>query len=424
MPGPPGSLTLAASLGILLRVQLDDELLVDRRRLHVIALRHRHDLGLELFAFLFEPGYSVLALRDVAGLEHHGVLVHFFLDGHFLAHADEIRRNVDFLPVHPNMAVQHELPRLRARRRQTRAPHHVIQTALEHDDQVFAGRALGARGLLKIIAELPLQQAVRALDLLLLAQLQTVSGDLRAPRLPVLPRHEVALLNRALLRKATQAFQKQLLPFPAAQAADCISVSCQLLFSLPKTLGIFSLSHKYQTRRRFGGRQPLCGIGVTSRITTMWSPAAASARTADSRPEPGPFTRTSTLFIPYWSRATPAAASEACCAAYGVPLRDPLKPMAPAEDHHTTRPSMSVMEICVLLTVAAPSTPPVGTTRRSRFFLNSFLRFVAAAGFAGAPVSGVAPAAFGSFGTFHSDRAISLKLCQAGAQHCCAPTNL
>src|SRR5438132_853605 len=52
----------------------------------------------------------------------------------------------------------------------------------------------------------------------------------------MLPGNEVALLDGALLRKTTQAFQKQLLPFPAAQAADCISVSCQLLFSLPKTL--------------------------------------------------------------------------------------------------------------------------------------------------------------------------------------------
>src|SRR5260370_10442584 len=156
-----------------------------------------------------------------------------------------------------------------------------------------------------------------------------------------------------MLLKATQALQNPLLPFPAAQAADCISVSCQLLFSLPKTLGIFSHGHQHQTRRRLGGRQPLCGIGVTSRSSTMWSPAAASARTADSRPEPGPFTRTSTLFMPYWSRATPAAASEACCAAYGVPLREPLKPIAPAEDQNTTLPSVSVMEICVLLNHAA-----------------------------------------------------------------------
>ena len=43
-----------------------------------------------------------------------------------------------------------------------------------------------------------------------------------------------------------------------------------------------------QTLRRFGGRQPLCGIGVTSLIDFTCSPAAASAWIADSRPEPGP----------------------------------------------------------------------------------------------------------------------------------------
>jgi hypothetical protein len=43
-----------------------------------------------------------------------------------------------------------------------------------------------------------------------------------------------------------------------------------------------------QTRRRFGGRQPLCAMGVTSRIEVMEKPTAASARSADSRPEPGP----------------------------------------------------------------------------------------------------------------------------------------
>src|ERR1051325_9547650 len=32
-----------------------------------------------------------------------------------------------------------------------------------------------------------------------------------------------------------------------------------------------------QTLRRFGGRQPLCGIGVTSLIDLTWRPAEASA---------------------------------------------------------------------------------------------------------------------------------------------------
>src|SRR5712692_7949034 len=52
------------------------------------------------------------------------------------------------------------------------------------------------------------------------------------------------------------------------------------------------------TRRRFGGRHPLCGIGVTSRMERTSMPDEASARTADSRPEPGPLTRTSTLRTP------------------------------------------------------------------------------------------------------------------------------
>src|SRR2546421_1336955 len=74
--------------------------------------------------------------------------------------------------------------------------------------------------------------------------------------------------------------------------------------------------------------------------------------------------------------------------------------MAPAEDQHTARPSVSVMVICVLLKVAAICTRPWGMARRSRFFLTSFLRFAAAAGFPAAPVSGVAAGDFGSFATF------------------------
>src|ERR1700688_1291188 len=54
----------------------------------------------------------------------------------------------------------------------------------------------------------------------------------------------------------------------------------------------------FYTLRRFGGRHPLCGMGVTSRIERTSIPEDASARTADSRPEPGPLTRTSTLRTP------------------------------------------------------------------------------------------------------------------------------
>src|SRR5258706_3353035 len=102
------------------------------------------------------------------------------------------------------------------------------------------------------------------------------------------------------------------------------------------------------TRRRLGGRQPSCGMGVTSRMAVISSPTACSERIAASRPAPGPFTNTSTDFRPN-SIALRAAISAAVCAAKGVLLREPLKPALPALDHETTAPLLSVRVTIVLL---------------------------------------------------------------------------
>src|SRR5688500_8206695 len=105
-----------------------------------------------------------------------------------------------------------------------------------------------------------------------------------------------------------------------------------------------------QTRRRLGGRQPLCGTGVTSWMDPTSRPAAWSERIAVSRPEPGPFTKTSTFFMPC-SCALRAQFSAAICAANGVDLREPLKPTWPAEAQLITLPCGSVIETMVLLNV-------------------------------------------------------------------------
>src|SRR5256885_1305462 len=122
------------------------------------------------------------------------------------------------------------------------------------------------------------------------------------------------------------------------------------------------------TRRLFGGRHPLWGIGVTSLIDLMSRPLAASARIADSRPAPGPFTLTSMLRTPC-SCASCAAFCAATCAANGVPLREPLNPMRPALDHASTLPIGSVMATIVLLNEAAIDATPCGTFFFSFFFV-------------------------------------------------------
>src|SRR6266702_1278349 len=98
-----------------------------------------------------------------------------------------------------------------------------------------------------------------------------------------------------------------------------------------------------QTRRFLGGRQPLCGIGVTSRIERICRPAVASAWIADSRPDPGPCTRTCTRRTPRFS-ASRAACSAATVAANGVDFFEPWNPALPEEPH--------VMVLGVFLDVA------------------------------------------------------------------------
>src|ERR1700733_6430603 len=88
---------------------------------------------------------------------------------------------------------------------------------------------------------------------------------------------------------------------------------------------------------------------VADAATSM--PVVARARIADSRPEPGPETRTSTERTP-WSRAALAAPTAACCAANGVPLREPRKPSEPDDFQLSVLPTWSVMVTMVLLNEA------------------------------------------------------------------------
>src|SRR5947209_9992336 len=96
-------------------------------------------------------------------------------------------------------------------------------------------------------------------------------------------------------------------------------------------------------------------------------PAVAKARTADSRPEPGPATRTSTARRPD-SFALLAAVNEACWAANGVPFREPRNPREPELDQARTLPMGSVKVTIVLLNEAWICTVPYGT-----FFFSFFL---------------------------------------------------
>src|SRR5947199_126378 len=126
-------------------------------------------------------------------------------------------------------------------------------------------------------------------DHVLLAQLEQVLGLLRAAA-AVLARRVGAALDRALLGQAALALQEQLHVLAAALLA----------------LGGDHPGH--YTRLRLRWRTPLWACGVTSFTPSTSRPAAWSERIAVSRPEPGPFTKTSTFCSPC-SMPSRAAAS-------------------------------------------------------------------------------------------------------------------
>src|SRR5690554_1566504 len=100
-------------------------------------------------------------------------------------------------------------------------------------------------------------------------------------------------------------------------------------------------------------------------MDVMVKPADCKARSADSRPEPGPQTSTSSVRM-LCSWALRAQSSAATWAAKGVDFRDPLKLCAPAEDHAIALPCASVMVISVLLNVELTCATPDEMFLRSR----------------------------------------------------------
>src|SRR4051812_19714334 len=100
----------------------------------------------------------------------------------------------------------------------------VIEPALQERHQGVARVAGAAVGLRVVLAELPLEDAVIALDLLLLAEPDGVLAGL-APAKLMHARHALATIDGAFRRIAPRPFQEQFRPFAAAEPANRSSMA-------------------------------------------------------------------------------------------------------------------------------------------------------------------------------------------------------
>ena len=193
-------------------------------------------------------------------------------DGDGVANPEVNAGHVGNPAVDGEVAVGDQLPRLGTGGAKAGTVDDVVEAQLQPPQQLEAGLTLTVGGVAVVVVELGLLHAVDAPGPLLGAQLDAEVGHLAAARLAVLAGRVGPALEGAL-GVALLALEVELLALAAAEPAD----------------GVAGLA-RHQTLLRFGGRQPLCGTGVTSLIEVTSSPAAWSERIAASRPEPGPLT--------------------------------------------------------------------------------------------------------------------------------------
>ena len=253
----------------------------------------------------------------------------------------------------------HQLTRLRPRRTESHSKYDIVESAFEQPEQILSRSAPLPRSLPVIVAKLPFQHTIHSPQLLLFPQLQRIVGKPSLTPLPMLTRGCVQFAFRIKWTSTTRKHEVDSFTPTEPTPRTCVSRHWSLS---PKLL---------YTRRFFGARHPLWGMGVTSEILVILNPALFNARTADSRPGPGPLTITSKFFTPY-SVAASHALEAAICAANGVLFLDPLNPLAPAVDQAKALPWRSVIVIKVLLNDACTCAIPSLTVRRMRFLARAF----------------------------------------------------
>src|SRR3954463_14831151 len=211
-------------VSVLLRVELDDELLLDRR-VDLRTLGVAQHLRRKSVVIGLEPGgYRGHEVRCVPDdlLGRRGCL-----DGDHVVRLDLVARHVHAPAIHGPMTVQDELARLAPGGSEAEAHEHVVEPRLQQPQKVLAGDAGLAARLLVVVGELPLQHAVVAARLLLLAELQAVLGLLLAAA-AVIARRVRAPLDAALVREAALALEEELHALAAALLALGTSVAGHL----------------------------------------------------------------------------------------------------------------------------------------------------------------------------------------------------
>src|SRR5690606_441282 len=157
-------------------VQFHDQAFVDRCRqfaAHRVGLE-RALAGLDVD---FQPLGEATRLGGLEGSLDAEVTTGLLGELDHVTRTHDIRRNIHALAIDQHTIVAHDLARFGTRATEAHAIGNGVQTTLEQLQQVFAGLTATAIGLGVHLAELALEHAIKATDLLLFTQLHARSEE-------------------------------------------------------------------------------------------------------------------------------------------------------------------------------------------------------------------------------------------------------
>src|SRR5438105_9540249 len=163
----------------LLRIQLDNEILVDVL-CELGTIRCTLERPGQLLRVDDDPRRKANLLGQLERILNAELRLRLLGRGYDVTRAQQCRRNVLHLSVHHDRAVRDELTRLGACRSQSHPVDDVVETGFEKLQKIGAGGALALRRFREIALELPFEHAVDPPQLLLFAQLQSIVRRARA----------------------------------------------------------------------------------------------------------------------------------------------------------------------------------------------------------------------------------------------------
>src|SRR5262245_23602881 len=163
----------------LLRIQLDDEVLVDVGQ-NLFAVGQLLERAGEFLLVDLDPRRETDLSLDLQGRLNAQLLLRLLADRDHVARLALVGGDGDLLTVHGNCGMAHQLTRFVARGCEAHAIDHVVEPTFQELQERCARSTGTARSLDVVVAELLFKDAVHAAQLLLLAQLHAVVGKTTA----------------------------------------------------------------------------------------------------------------------------------------------------------------------------------------------------------------------------------------------------